>query len=474
MTIKVKLTLKGNQQQFGQPANTIVTLPFEDYLKGVVAAEIGNSHLEACKAQAVAARTFAFSSARDGKVITDTGDSDQAFIAARRTNKATYPNAIQAVEDTRGQVLTYQGAHIGKNAHYCSANSGTTKNKSYRWKGSADLPYLVHRADPWTQAELRKLSEQGKKPVFGHGVGLSQYGARYAAGIGVKYQKILAFYYPGTQIVDSKTGIPQGGGGTMTKAETMIDYARQQVGEPYRLSARGPDEWDCSGLVMMAARSIGLDLYHGATTMYKRGFQIGDPKRYGYWSDSGPISVMPLDRMLVLFNKDKAQPGVMAHTGLYDPVTGNVIQAGGQFSGVTDRPINKGKWSDWATIKGADETVSTGSILLRQGSQGTEVTGLQLALKELGYPLGSFGPNKDGVDGKFGAQTAKAVRAYQEANGLVIDGFWKTADQDKLDEVMNVPGGPAEGPGPDVAEALALLADAQENLLRAIVLLREV
>lgn len=107
MNIKVKLTLKGNQQHFGKHAGEVVEIPFEDYLKGVVAAEIANAHPEACKAQAVAARTFAFPSARDGKTITDTGANDQAFIAARMTNKEGYLNAIQAVEDTKGQVLTY-------------------------------------------------------------------------------------------------------------------------------------------------------------------------------------------------------------------------------------------------------------------------------------------------------------------------------------------------------------------------------
>lgn len=35
---------------------------------------------------------------------------------------------------------------------------------------------------------------------YGHGVGLSQYGARYLALDGQTYDEILAHYYPGTQL----------------------------------------------------------------------------------------------------------------------------------------------------------------------------------------------------------------------------------------------------------------------------------
>ena len=44
MTIKVKLSLKGNLTHFGKAAGDIVTIPLEDYVKGVVAAEISNAH----------------------------------------------------------------------------------------------------------------------------------------------------------------------------------------------------------------------------------------------------------------------------------------------------------------------------------------------------------------------------------------------------------------------------------------------
>ncbi|MBP8919174.1 MAG: SpoIID/LytB domain-containing protein [Micropruina sp.] len=41
---------------------------------------------------------------------------------------------------------------------------------------------------------------------WGHGIGMSQYGARGAAEAGLKHEKILAFYYPGTKIAKLASG----------------------------------------------------------------------------------------------------------------------------------------------------------------------------------------------------------------------------------------------------------------------------
>ena len=53
--------------------------------------------------------------------------------------------------------------------------------------------------------------------------------------------------------------------------------------------------------------------------------------------------------------------------------------------------------------------------VLRPGSKGTEVKEVQRRLKNWGYYQGS-------VDGIFGANTKKAVIAFQKKNGLKADG----------------------------------------------------
>ncbi len=56
-----------------------------------------------------------------------------------------------------------------------------------------------------------------------------------------------------------------------------------------------------------------------------------------------------------------------------------------------------------------------GYKILQKGSSGAEVTALQEALIELGYLSGT-------ADGNYGKQTAAAVKAFQKANGLTVDG----------------------------------------------------
>jgi len=55
--------------------------------------------------------------------------------------------------------------------------------------------------------------------------------------------------------------------------------------------------------------------------------------------------------------------------------------------------------------------------LLKWGMKGDAVKTLQKALVDRGYSVG-----KAGIDGDFGNDTYYAVRAFQAANGLVVDG----------------------------------------------------
>jgi len=52
------------------------------------------------------------------------------------------------------------------------------------------------------------------------------------------------------------------------KAAIAIEYARQQLGKPYRYAASGPDSFDCSGLTMRAYGAAGLRLPHYSGAQY--------------------------------------------------------------------------------------------------------------------------------------------------------------------------------------------------------------
>lgn len=64
-------------------------------------------------------------------------------------------------------------------------------------------------------------------------------------------------------------------------------------------------------------------------------------------------------------------------------------------------------------ILGAEPTAVTRT--LRRGSKGDDVRIVQRALTDAGFSLGS-------IDGDFGPKTDQAVRAFQKARGLAVDG----------------------------------------------------
>ena len=185
MKIKVKITTSGNMKYYGCEKGTIKEIELEDYVKCVVASEIGNASIEACKAQAVAARTFAAArGVLEGKVISDDASKAQAFRAERNN----YKNCNAAVEATKGEVLMYGGKYIG--AYFSHSNGGRTYSCEEVW--GSKRPYLIARKDEWTLASgVRKN---------GHGIGLSQAGCKYAGANGVGYREILSFYYPYTTL----------------------------------------------------------------------------------------------------------------------------------------------------------------------------------------------------------------------------------------------------------------------------------
>ncbi len=189
MEISVKITREENAVHYGVSVGDVVRIPLEDYVAGVVASEIGNAAIEAACAQAVAARTFAWPYYHAGKTITDDSGKHQAFRAAR-IDPEKYPRAIQAARDTAGQVLRYQGSVI-KTCSYSASNGGRTVSSEDRWGGAR--PWLIAQDDPWDEA--------AGGPRTGHGVGMSQRGAKYAASISI------------TSTSRNKLRLPPGNGG---------------------------------------------------------------------------------------------------------------------------------------------------------------------------------------------------------------------------------------------------------------------
>ncbi|WP_462413299.1 SpoIID/LytB domain-containing protein [Neobacillus sp. Marseille-QA0830] len=130
--------------QYVRPINSVY---MEDYLKGVVPIEMYPSwNIGALKSQAVAARTYAMKYTNGG-IIDDT-ISFQVYGGYIWT-----PSTTKAVDETKGQVLLYNGRLI--DTVYSASNGGMTENNANAW-GNTLVPYLSIRQDnydpvtPWS------------------------------------------------------------------------------------------------------------------------------------------------------------------------------------------------------------------------------------------------------------------------------------------------------------------------------------
>lgn len=115
-------------------------IPLEEYLKGVVAAEVGSSwEAEVLKAQAVVARTYALYQK------TNHGNQKIGYDLTSSVLHQVYkggaiPESIrQAVERTKGEILTWQGSPIL--AYYHSTSCDSTEEASEVF--GRTYPYLA-------------------------------------------------------------------------------------------------------------------------------------------------------------------------------------------------------------------------------------------------------------------------------------------------------------------------------------------
>lgn len=129
----------------------INVLSMEDYLKGVVPCEIGKisrALFEAAKAQAVAARTYAYAHLNQYAALEfDLYASvrDQVYSGVQSETELT----DRAVKETQGFILTYEQRLI--EAKYHSTCGGSTADFNDAWPGTPP-PYLKSVRCPYCQS----------------------------------------------------------------------------------------------------------------------------------------------------------------------------------------------------------------------------------------------------------------------------------------------------------------------------------
>ena len=114
-------------------------LPIEQYLYAVVPSEMPSSYgVEASKVQAVTARTFAYYQKEKSNFEQYNAHVDDSVISQVYNNYPETDISVEAVNATRGQVITHNGELI--HANYFSTSGGTTANFGEVWAARGEFP----------------------------------------------------------------------------------------------------------------------------------------------------------------------------------------------------------------------------------------------------------------------------------------------------------------------------------------------
>lgn len=193
---------------------------------------------------------------------------------------------------------------------------------------------------------------------------------------------------------------------------------------------RGRLAYDCAQLVKKALLMSGQRLPSGASSQWKA---------EGAWAVKLPFSpALAAQSPCVLFRRSEENDTArsMAHVGL-SLGDGTAVDARSHQTGVIRSRLSAYPWTDLAIplgfpLPGSLPAVPAQPMISRPpqadplelmkgllpGSRGPAVRALQNRLLALGYPLPRFG-----ADGRYGPETAAALKAFQHTTGLFPDGL---------------------------------------------------
>ena len=164
---------------------------FEDYIAGVVYAEVGLlNNEEVYKAFAVAARNYLLTHSTENNGVCSIEDSSY-FQTFTPTNNQ---KVIEAVNATKGEFLYNDGKLV------------STQYDAFCWYENDDNYYTLKQQNQkipsdWVEQNVDIAYRSYKCATgsnHGHGNGMSQYGSYYLASVqGYTYDKILTYYYRG-------------------------------------------------------------------------------------------------------------------------------------------------------------------------------------------------------------------------------------------------------------------------------------
>lgn len=188
---------------------------------------------------------------------------------------------------------------------------------------------------------------------------------------------------------------------------------------------------DCSGLFCWAFKSLGGYIYHGSNTIWRKYCKANGSLKNGERDDGEELKP---GSAVFMCKKNSVD---YYHIGLYIG-DDTVIEAQGTRTGVTTSKVST--WTHWAELKDVsfvtvDNNVkytALGQRTLKNTSpcmEGEDVKKLQRKLNSLGYSCGI-------ADGIFGTKTEDALKRFQLANNLEVDGIFGSASLKALNNAV--------------------------------------
>ncbi|WP_425146009.1 SpoIID/LytB domain-containing protein [Deinococcus sp.] len=235
--------------------NAVNVVDLEDYLRGVVAAEMpANWPPEALKAQAVIARTYAAARINPASYY-DLCATDACQVYGGISREL--PAADAAILATRNQVVSYAGA--AAKTYFSSDSGGYTASSLETW--GMDIPYLRARPDP---------ASAGPNSRWTLSVPLSrvaEVASRYGVALGKLHSLSVTALSPSGR-VQSILLVGAGGSQTLSGAEAG-GFVRSLGAKSTRVNFGGSDPLLIGGAGQ--GHGVGLSQY-GASELARQGW----------------------------------------------------------------------------------------------------------------------------------------------------------------------------------------------------------
>ena len=225
-----------------------------------------------------------------------------------------------------------------------------------------------------------------------------------------------------------------------SKHKYIIDTYNKITPLPQGYSVKYNDSWCATFVSFVAKITDNLDIVPAECSCNR---QIALWKKLGRWEENDACQPKVGDIIYYSWSDSGAGDctGSSDHVGIVAFISGSNITVieGNKNDAVSYRNIavngkfirGYGKPNFASKATSSEESVFSMELkVLKKGSNGEQVKALQILLMGRGYSLPKYG-----ADGSYGDETVRAVKAFQKAKNIAVDGI---AGKDTFSKLLGV------------------------------------